>query len=382
MDGLDLSILDGMNIPNIETKTTRKETINMPENVDTESDQDSAPISEAEEVDSYEELIKKQNAEDTTRTVVDDETEEDNDEVDDDSDDDFDNSPVDNSKDDEDAKSKDSIVKIWSEWAKDKGLIDYTDEEFEDSEDFLEKKYTDKVKKGVESYKQELPDVIKHIIDNYEDGVPLVDLIESTSRIMEYASIDPSALVDDEQTQEYLVRNWLSVQEFEEEEIDDKIADYKDSGLMEKEARTALNKLQKNEYKYQQELKQYSEEQKYIQEKQIEENLKKLESDISSKNEIIEGIQLSKEAKNKVFAGLTKKDSKGYTEIQKKMADPNMQLKVAQFVLLHNGNLDDILKTAKTKIAKETKKEVTTYREKSKLGSVDMSVIKNALRKK
>ena len=84
MDGLDLSILDSMNIPNIETKTTRKETINMPENVDTESDQDSAPISEAEEVDSYEELIKKQNAEDTTRTVVDDETEEDNDEVDDD----------------------------------------------------------------------------------------------------------------------------------------------------------------------------------------------------------------------------------------------------------------------------------------------------------
>lgn len=378
MEGLDLSILDSMNIPDIDAKTTRKETINMPEEVDTNSDENVSAMASAIEVESFEDLIKKQKSEDSEKETTEDDTTVDSTENVD--------STASNEVTDETTDEVESPNKIWAEWAKEKGFIDFQDDEFEDSEEFLEKKYIESVKKDVkseiEAYKEEMPDVIKSLLENYEDGVPLKELIESKSKEMEYSKISASKITEDEKLQEKLVKEWLKVQEFDEDEIDEKLQDYKDSGLMEKEAKTAHNKLLKHEVKYQKELEDYAKEQKVIQEKRVQEGLKKLEQDINSKNEIIQGIELSKEAKGKVFTGLTKRDAKGLTEIEKKMSDPEMQLKVAQFVLLHNGSIDDILKAAKTKVAKDTKTAVTTYKEKTKLNSVDMSVIKAALKKK
>lgn len=374
-DALDLSFLKDMEIPEMDGKTTKKETIDMPQKAEElEGEEGHAPIADAEEVESFEELLEKQKgtSKEGTKEVADEtKTEETVETVED---------VIDETKTDETTEEV-SAIKAWAEWAKEKGLVEYEDKDFEDSEEFLEKVYVNKVKKDIEEYKESLPEVIKQLVNNYEEGVPLLDLIESESRRMNYVAITKDEIDADEKLQENLVMNWLITQDYEEDEAKEKLTDYKDSGLLAKEAKTAQIKLAKYEEKYQAELKVQTENNKKAVEKQVQDSIKSLENTISSKNEIIEGMPLNKDIKNKIFTGITKKDNKGFTEIQKKMSDPEMQLKVAQFVLVHNGSFDDIIKQAKTTVAKQTKKEVTTYKEApSKLGQVDISVIKSAMK--
>ena len=102
-----------------------------------------------------------------------------------------------------------SVVQGIAEWAKAKGLFDYKDEEFEDSEDFLEKKLIEKSKSYNEEWKESLPPAIKELINNYEEGVPLDEIIYSKSREIEYSQIDEKTLEEREDLHKKLIADWL-----------------------------------------------------------------------------------------------------------------------------------------------------------------------------
>jgi hypothetical protein len=257
-----------------------------------------------------------------------------------------------------------SVIQAVAEWAKAKGVFDYEDDQFEDSEDWLENKLVEKSKAYADEWKDSLPPVIKEVINNYEEGVPLDELIYSKSREIEYNSVDEDKLGDSEALQKKLVADWLFTQDFSEEEIDAKLKKYEDALILEDEAKTALKKLRAYESKYQEQLKYDTERKKQAAQENYNQMLKQIESDIMASEEIIPGIQLSKEEKKKVYDAYTKQDSSKKTQLMKALEnDPQAWYKITQFMVLMNGNLKDVEKKLNTKATKKVKETVNTYKE-------------------
>ena len=275
-----------------------------------------------------------------------------------------------------------SVVAAVAEWAKAKGIFDYEPDQFEDSEDWLENKLIEKSKSYAEEWKESLPPVIKEVINNYEEGVPLDELIYSKSREMEYHSVDEEDLGKSDGLQKKLVADWLYTQDFNDEEIEAKIKKYEDALILEDEAKTALKKLKVYEAKYQEQLKYETERKKMAAQENYNQMLKQIESDIMASDEIIPGIQLSKEEKKKVYEAYTKQDSSRKTQLMKALeSDPQAWYKITQFMVLMNGNLKDVEKKLTTKAAKKVKETVNTYKETPGLGKLTSPASLKAMKK-
>tara|TARA_R110000868_G_scaffold14414_2_gene67064 strand:+ start:54540 stop:55631 length:1092 start_codon:yes stop_codon:yes gene_type:complete len=276
-----------------------------------------------------------------------------------------------------------SPVRALAEWAGEKGLFDFDPDKFEDTEEFLENKFKETIDKGVTSYKENLPEEIHKLIDNYQEGVPLDELIYSKSREIEYKGIDEDKLSDNIELQKRLVAEWIANTDPEatNEEITKKIQKYEDSVLLEDEAKTALKKLQRFEEKYQESLVKEAKAAKIADKKRFDEQISNLEKQILSTEEFLPGIKLTKEERQKLFEVYTKTDSKGQTALMKKIAaDPLANLKIAQLFGLYDGKLDTIKTKLKTTATQEIKKTVNTYSEGSKLNKININKIREGMK--
>jgi len=257
-----------------------------------------------------------------------------------------------------------SIIQGLSEWAKSKGLFDYKEEEFEDSEDFLERKLVEKSKQFSEEWKSSLPPLVKEIIDNYQEGVPLDELVYSKSREIEYSGITDKELESKEDLQKKLISDWLYTQDYTEDEVTSKLKKLEDAMLLEDEAKTALRKLKTYEVKYQEQLKAQVAEAKQAEEKAFKEKVQSIQSEILSSEEIIKGIKLSKEERQKIADAYTKLDSKGETALTKAIkSDPQAWYKITQFMVSLGGDLSKVEQKIKTDTTKQVKNSVNTYKE-------------------
>lgn len=270
---------------------------------------------------------------------------------------------------------QDSLREI-AKWAHELGILDYEEEKFESSEEYFKEKFFEKVKKEAIN---SLPDELKYLADGYMKGIPLNDLINSKAREESFESINDDNLKEDEGLQEELVGQWLALQDHDQDEIKEKIESYKDGLLLEKEAKVALKKLKKYEQSYQQQLAAQAEEQQKMAQRQYEEQLNQLKKDIESAESFIPGVAMQKQDKERLFMAITRRDRNGRTELENKMSSKEMQLAVAQFVLQLEGKLEAVERKAYTKAAQNTKKVVNSYSEDSKGKKIDMSVVRKAI---
>lgn len=355
---LDFSVLEKLNMPPINMKASDLEPVNG-EPLLSKEEIEEAKESAIQEVNGIDEFSREEDTEDSEDSgkpakeqQVEAET----------SDDDDEDSEGDSG--DEGTQEESSVVAAVAEWAKAKGIFDYEADQFEDSEDWLENKLIEKSKSFADEWKESLPPIIKEVINNYEEGVPLDELIYSKSREMEYNSVDEDALGKSDALQKKLVADWLYTQEFSDEEIDAKLKKYEDALILEDEAKTALKKLKAYEAKYQEQLKYDTERKKLAAQENYNQMMKQIETDIMSSDEIIPGIQLSKEEKKKVYEAYTKQDSSRKTQLMKALEnDPQAWYKITQFMVLMNGNLKDVEKKLNTKATQKVKETVTTYKE-------------------
>jgi hypothetical protein len=276
-----------------------------------------------------------------------------------------------------------SPIRALSEWAGSKRLIDFDPEKFEDKEEYLETKFQEVIKKGIEDYKKELPEEVHTLINNYQEGVPLDELIYSRSREIEYKSLKEDSIKDNKDLQKRLVSEWMRASDSEAtaEEIDSEIQKLEDALLLEDKAVTSWKKLTKFEEKYQEQLVHEAKEIKERTQKEFDQRLKSLEKEIMDSEEIIPGIKLSKEDRQKLFEGYTKVDSKRKTALLKAMEnDPKANLKVAQLFLLMEGKLDSVKGKLTTEAVNKVKNKVTTYTEESPLNKVNIQKIAKALK--
>jgi hypothetical protein len=282
--------------------------------------------------------------------------------------------------------SNDSAVKVWAEFASERGLIDLDEgEEIGDTEEFLVNKFNAKVEKVFQSYKDSLPETLKELLEAHEQGISIEDLLQSESRIAEYSSIDDNKLAEDTDLQKNIVKAFLRSQDFEEDEITEKLEKYEDALMLEGEAKSALKKLIKLE---QREKEAYIKEAQHAEKTATEQYNQRIQSftkSVMDKDEIIAGIPVTKEQKEEIVKLTTKpvavaKNGMPITALKKmEMEDPDFLTKLAYVAGVLNWDLSVIERKAKTNVARTVKKDVDTYKD-SKLGKLDLATIKKAVK--
>ena len=201
----------------------------------------------------------------------------------------------------------------YAKYLKEEGILPNFDiEKFDGSIDGLREGMFTEINQGVEAYKSSLPEVVKHLINNYEAGVPLEKLLQIDSERARYDGISEDDL-SNEDTQKELVRDYLSkTTKYSSERIERDIQRLVDLQELETEAKSVLPELVaiQNEIE-QQELAQVQQ-QKVLAEQNRLQELETLQKTLESTDEIIPGNKMSNLIRQKIFKNLT--TPVGYTE--------------------------------------------------------------------
>lgn len=253
-----------------------------------------------------------------------------------------------------------SALRVFADLQREKGIIDYKDEEFEDSEEFILSKVQEKIdtsiEAGIEEYKNSFTQEARDLLEAIEAGIPLEDLVGQNSNISKYESIKESDIDDNESLQKNLIRSLYALKGYSSELIDKKIQRWDDSGLLADEAKDARIEL----LDYAKKEKEEAKKQQIIAQKERAEKFESWKNGIKTylekTEEIIPGFKISPRQKEIIQNGLTKFDKEGKNDFQKMMEkDPNFNTKVAYIALALNWDFSGFDKRAATKVAKGLK---------------------------
>jgi hypothetical protein len=255
------------------------------------------------------------------------------------------------------------VFKAVSELFKSEGLIENTFESAEEMVDVFSKV----IKAEVDDYKESLHPTLKELIKNFEEGVPLEDLITHKSAQVRYSNIEDSTLEKDELLQKNLMKDYLSkTTKYSTEKINKELKRLEDLGELLDEAKTAKTEL--IEFEKEQE-KKIIEQTKADREKAEKENakiVKDIHKTIVSTKEIIPGIKLTEKETDKLFKMVTTPaEVRGNQPISTaslmREKDPikfDMTLNYLIELGVFDGKWDKIMTKAETKTVSKLEKQV------------------------
>jgi len=296
--------------------------------------------------------------------------------------------PVSEATEEVEAEEEDqNAFRVFAEMQREKGLIDYNDEEFEENDEWLLDKVSETVNSKVEEYKESMPEEIKYLLDNYEAGVPLSNLLDMQSQEQAYESITVEALEKNSNLQKSVVKDLLLKSGWSEERVNKKIQRYEDTGVLFEEAEEALSSLVEVQ---KQQKEHYVEQQKQEQQQRIqahEQWLTDLKDHIGKKEEIIPGFNLNPKDKDALYKGITKLDKQGKNEIMRlREKDPEFDLKIAYLATVLKWDFSAFERQSTTK---STRKLADVIKSTKKTGSrpsrgtsnnVDFDTMRKSLR--
>ena len=222
-----------------------------------------------------------------------------------------------------------SEIGVLAKHLKDEGVIDYDDEEFEDSEEGLVSVVKKQIKKGVDEYKENLDPLAKQFLDYIEDGGDPQHFTKAYSTV-DFARIDRGALKGKSELQKQLVAELMRREGYNREEIVEEIQDLLNGNVLQGRASRSLRKLQDIQQKERAQLLKTQKEEASKKQEEQENFLNNLRDNIDGKEEIA-GFPISKKQKNAFYNYITKPDRKtGKTKlVMDSEADKDAQLKMA-----------------------------------------------------
>ncbi len=140
-----------------------------------------------------------------------------------------------------------SSLKVFASWLGEQGLVDFNEESFEDSEEGLKNLVGATIEREVQNYKNSLPEDVHKLVEFVEAGGNPKDFMEAYYNNKSWGEYE----VDSEVSQKVVLREYLKAQGEEDEDIEETLDTYEVSGILEKKAKVALNKLQAYERSYQ-----------------------------------------------------------------------------------------------------------------------------------
>lgn len=301
-----------------------------------------------------------------------------------------DNEEEENDNDDE-GKDKPSSTKTsspflhFASFLHEEGILsDFDEKNFDNTEEGLFNAIKGEIDKQVGTYKQSLPETIKTLIENYEEGVPLEELIKVKSKQIEFNKIKEDELVNDESLQEKIYAESLKKKGFSEEKIARLVKRAKlDEELLD-EAKDSLAEIRNELSLEEAKIKEAELKRKEKEEEDRKNTLLKIKTDIESTDEIIPKVKLTPKMKESLYKSLTtpvKMDENGRpinAVVAKRMEDPlkfELTLHYLNQLGVFDGKWDKIVDSLKTKAVKDLK---TVIDESSSFTSSSKRTLKNS----
>ena len=211
----------------------------------------------------------------------------------------------DTASDDADNSSSSPLIP-YAKYLKEEGVLPNFDlEKFDGTIEGLREGMFGEIVSGVEQYKATLPEAVKRLLDNYEEGVPLETLLQIDGERSRYTSYKDADL-EPEDVQKGLVREYLTkTTKFSKEKIEKEITRLSDLQELEDEARGVLPELVALQDEMEASAREQAKAQQKIAEEQSLQELESLRTTIEGTSEIIPGIKLSDVLRQKIYKNLT-----------------------------------------------------------------------------
>lgn len=251
-----------------------------------------------------------------------------------------------------------SSLVTFATWLHEQNLVDYDPETFEDSEEGLKKLMSSTIEKEVANYKKSLPEDVHKLVEFVEAGGDPKDFINAYYREHSWSEFE----VSNDTTQKIVLREYLKELGEDPEDIEETLDTYEVSGILEKKAKIALNKLQAQEKSYQEQLveaqKKYDAEQKVLAKKQYEEFKETL-----YKKDEIQGFKLTPKMKDNLWDFIMKPDRTGKTGLQKhNETNENAQFLYA-YLAMNDWDLSKLERQVKTKVNSELASKLSNFKD-------------------
>lgn len=214
-----------------------------------------------------------------------------------------------------------------------------------------------KSKEAIGAFKETLPEEGQQLIEILEKGGTFQDYVNKQSQI-DFMKVP----VENEQNQQYLVEDYLKLQGFEEEEIQEKLDDYIEAGILQKEAKTAQKKLAAHQVKANKEYEDGLAAQKAAAEEAEKVTAQEFKSEVLETREI-SGFKVSKKQAQDLYDFITKPiDDEGNTKF-KQVDTPENKMLYAYFAMT-GFDKNKLSKEIATKQSLSLKKKLSQYKDK------------------
>lgn len=169
----------------------------------------------------------------------------------------------------------------------------------------IQSQLQDSIKEGVDEFKNGLGQRAKEFIDSLEKGIPFNDLAENYTLEERFSGIDEKALDQNEELQEAVYRDYLSMKGFSDARIERLVSGAKDKDQLADESKDSLGEINQMIVQEREHIKQDAEKRKVDNEKKRTEITEKINSTVEAVKEILPGMELKEAEKKQLIKSMT-----------------------------------------------------------------------------
>lgn len=201
------------------------------------------------------------------------------------------------------------------------GVVEFEDgEDIEDKVDIVYESVKKTIEQGINSYKESIPEEGKKFLSYLEKGGDPKKYVETLQRPLDLDAVD----LDSESDQELVMREFLKLSDFSEEEINETIADYKEGLILDKQSKVAAKKLEKVFEKRSQALLEEQEQVAHQRAEQYNTYVNTVNQTIDTSNAIA-GLEITKAEKDSFRKYLLARDKDGLTPYEREYQENPIQ---------------------------------------------------------
>jgi hypothetical protein len=232
------------------------------------------------------------------------------------------------------------------------GIIDFEDAEgLEDSPEVLFESVKKTIDKQIQEYKNSIPDKAKQLIDYLEKGGTVDNYINALTKPFDVSTLD----LESESDQERAVREYLRLEDYSQEEIDEMVDTYSTALILDKQAKVAVKQLDKHYSKVEQNLLAQAAQEQEARQEQYQNYISTVNTTIDTADAIA-GLPITPKEKADFKRYLLQADKEGFTPYAREVAeDPiKTQLELA-YLKFMKYDFSKAIKVGETQAARKYK---------------------------
>lgn len=221
------------------------------------------------------------------------------------------------------------------------------------------------INEEIDAYKKDADEDYKAFLEARDSGLDLNQWADVYEAKKSYASITEDKIEEDEDLQKSLISQNLRYRGIPEDEIADTIESFETTGKLFINAKKAHSNLLKITEQQETKLKEDKVKQEEAVKKQREDNLKSLRKEVDALTEVVPGIKINKQIKDKIYSSITTPVKTGANgeplnlAMAKRAENPLKYAIIENYLLemgVFDGNWDKIVARQKSKALNELSK--------------------------